>query len=366
MEEIKNKIITISGEPVSGKGTVVKLLVEKYQKMGYNVHVIETGKVFRELAQKEYMKMYPERKDANISEIQKDEGFATKRTLIDEMVDGEIVKKGKEINKVERPNDVYILDSRLAWSNIPNSFAVRLTVDSIIAGERVLADTKRGKDDKYKDLADAIKRTAERKKLEIERYKKEYGVDLTDENNYDLIVDTSYSNSDELADIIINGEKAYRTNYAYPKYWSSPVKFLPLQLGRITGAPTILGSTIESLAEDIRKEGYIPTLGTLEIIEKDGKRYLLEGNHRTFGALSAGKTLLPYEITHKDDKIANDRLRYYNTKSYMEYLYDYAEGIEYYGGKIGKIKQLEKFSINDLMEMNRIDEKQFTNSGEDR
>ena len=72
MEEIKNKIITISGEPVSGKGTVVKLLVEKYQKMGYNVHVIETGKVFRELAQKEYMKMYPERKDSNISEIQKD------------------------------------------------------------------------------------------------------------------------------------------------------------------------------------------------------------------------------------------------------------------------------------------------------
>ena len=40
--------------------------------MGYNVHVIETGKVFRELAQKEYMKMYPERKDSNISEIQKD------------------------------------------------------------------------------------------------------------------------------------------------------------------------------------------------------------------------------------------------------------------------------------------------------
>ena len=126
MEEIKNKIITISGEPVSGKGTVVKLLAEKYQEMGYNVHVIETGKVFREQAQKEYMKMYPEKKDANISEIQKDEGFATKRAIIDKMVDGEIVKKCKEINKVERPNDVYIVDSRLAWSNIPNSFAVSL------------------------------------------------------------------------------------------------------------------------------------------------------------------------------------------------------------------------------------------------
>ena len=29
MEEIKNKIITLSGEPVSGKGTVAKALKQK-------------------------------------------------------------------------------------------------------------------------------------------------------------------------------------------------------------------------------------------------------------------------------------------------------------------------------------------------
>ena len=38
MNEIKNKIITISGEPASGKSTVKKALVKKYTELGYNVH----------------------------------------------------------------------------------------------------------------------------------------------------------------------------------------------------------------------------------------------------------------------------------------------------------------------------------------
>ena len=35
MSEIRNKIITISGEPASGKSTVVAALKEKYEKLGY-------------------------------------------------------------------------------------------------------------------------------------------------------------------------------------------------------------------------------------------------------------------------------------------------------------------------------------------
>ena len=57
---------------------------------------------------------------------------------------------------------------------------------------------------------------------EIERYKLRYGVDLTDPDNYDLIIDTSYSNTEELADIIIQGEESYRKEEYYPKNWASP------------------------------------------------------------------------------------------------------------------------------------------------
>ena len=46
----KNKIITISGQPVTGKGTTVKRIIKKLKEQGYsdeNIHVITTGHEFR-------------------------------------------------------------------------------------------------------------------------------------------------------------------------------------------------------------------------------------------------------------------------------------------------------------------------------
>ena len=232
MSEIKNKIITISGEPVSGKSTVVKMLKEKYEQMGYRVHLVVTGNVFRERIKKEYIKMYPDRIDANLADIQTDETFAEKRAEIDGAVDGWIAEIGQQINSEDRPNDVYIIDSRLAWHNIPSSYAVRLTVDEKIAGQRVLADKSRGSEDSYGTLEDAIQKTRQRKLGEIDRYKERYNVDLANQENYDLIVDTSYSNTVELANIIIEGEKSYREGNDYPKTWATPVHFFTEQKTR--------------------------------------------------------------------------------------------------------------------------------------
>ena len=49
-KNMKNMIITLSGQPVAGKGTAVKALVKKLENNGYkkeNIHVIETGHEFR-------------------------------------------------------------------------------------------------------------------------------------------------------------------------------------------------------------------------------------------------------------------------------------------------------------------------------
>lgn len=210
VSEIRNKIITISGEPASGKSTLVKKMEEKYKKMGYTVHIVTTGHIFRDRVKKEYLKMYPDRKDANLADIQEDEAFAEKRAEIDSTIDLAIAEMGREINSEERPNDVYIIDSRLAWHNIPESYAVRVTVDEEIAGQRVFNDQTRGSEDSYETLEEAIEKTRQRKLGEIERYKDRYGVDLADPKNYDLIVDSSNLTPEELANIIINGEKEYR------------------------------------------------------------------------------------------------------------------------------------------------------------
>lgn len=349
LEKIKNKIITISGEPVSGKSTVVRELKNKYEEMGYNVHIISVGDVFRDCIKKEYMKKYPEKKNVNLADMQNDKEFMAKVHSVDGKVDNEVQRKGKEINEKERPNEVYIIDSRLAWKNIPDSYAVRLTINDNIAGKRVLNDKTRSEEDQYQTLESAIEKTRERKIGEIERYKERYNVDLSDEENYNLVVDTSYSNTEELADIIIKGEELYRNGKWYPKNWSSPVCFLPLQLGKITGRPSMGGFTIESLTEIIEKNGFDPELGFVEIVERDNCKYLSEGNHRTFAALSTGKTLLPYMVTSKEDSKIYTQTGITHYDTYKEYVYDYADGIRYYGGKIGKIKQFEKFEVNDLL-----------------
>ncbi len=357
MEKFKNKIITISGEPASGKSTVVQEIKKRYEEKGYTVHVISVGNVFREMAKKEYMKKYPEKTNVSIADIQNDKEFISKVHYIDKTIDETIAKKGKEFCKVERPNDVYILDSRLAWHNVPNSYAIRLTVNEAIAGKRVFNDKKRGTEDKYDTLDTAIQKTRERKKGEIERYKQRYDVDLSDENNYDLVVDTSYTNTRELAEIIIEGEEKYRAGKYYPKNWASPTNFMPLQLGRITGQLSMAGNSIESLAKKIKEEGYKAEEGTLEIIKRDGRKYLLEGNHRTFGALSAGKTILPYQVVKEENSKNKNTTLITEFDSYKEYIYDYADGIKYYGGKVGNIEQLQNFEIQDLLAMNNITEK---------
>ena len=152
MENIRNKIITISGEPASGKSTVVKEIKSKYEEQGFNVYIISVGDVFRETVKKEYLKRYPDRTNVSLADIQNDKEFMAKLQSIDGLIDDEIARKGKEINEKERPHDVYIIDSRLAWSNVPDSYAIRLTVNEAIAGKRVFYDTTRGSEDQYETL----------------------------------------------------------------------------------------------------------------------------------------------------------------------------------------------------------------------
>ena len=128
MSEIKNRIITISGEPASGKSTVIKKLKDDYEKKGYKVNISTIGHEFRRIAQERGLT------------IQEFNEYIEKRSNIDKFIDGEVKKQGELINLQDRPNEIFIFDSRLAFHNIPKSFSVRLTVDDIIAGKRVFED----------------------------------------------------------------------------------------------------------------------------------------------------------------------------------------------------------------------------------
>lgn len=282
------KVITLSGEPVSGKSTARKGLKEKYEKQGYIIKEISIGDIFREIAEKEGYKSIEDFNEA-----------LKKRGDIDRRIDGEVKKFGQRILEEADENTVYIIDSRMAWKNIPYSFAVRLKCNSKVAGNR-LFNADRDEIDSYQTEEEACKAAENRKNSEVERYKMRYGVDLSDENNYSLVIDTSYADSEEICDTIIKCEEYDREGKFYAKNWTSPKIFLPTQPIRDT-----FNINHEKTNQSIKEKGYLPDY-PIDAIQAnlDGIDYTFayDGHNRMCSAIKNGITLVPYIIVAKDDE----------------------------------------------------------------
>lgn len=168
-------IITITGKPCSGKGTVAKEFCNKF-----NFEYICTGDMFREYAKQfgyDNILIFQEQ-DQNVKKI-------------DKLVDDKIYKIGKT-----RQNENILIDSRLAWHFIPNSFKVFIDVDENVAGERLLSADR--ETEKTTSLADAINQLKSRWKVENDRYEELYGVNNLNAENYDFIVDSSNLSPSEI------------------------------------------------------------------------------------------------------------------------------------------------------------------------
>ena len=147
---------------------------------------------------------------SKISELNNSEIFAELRSIVDTLIDGDTKRMGEDINKTQRTNEIWIFDSRMAFHNIPDAFSVRLTVNSKEAARRLFYDTSRGEEDRYSSIEEAEKAREERRIGEVKRYQERYGVNLEDESNYDLIIDTSNIRVEDIAKIILEKEKMYR------------------------------------------------------------------------------------------------------------------------------------------------------------
>ena len=160
--------------------------------------------------------------------------------MVDTLIDGDTKRLGEEINREERPDEVWIFDSRMAFDNIPGAFSIRLTVNPYEAAKRLYNDTSRGKEDRYASIEEAEKAREERRIGEIKRYKERYGVDLEDENNYNLIVNTTSAEVDDIAKIILECEERYRNGERFGKNWASVLTMIPTQSFKDTLYPQFL------------------------------------------------------------------------------------------------------------------------------
>lgn len=188
----KKHIITIAGKLGSGKSSTSKNVANL---LGYE-HA-STGDFMRQMA---------DVKGIKLDELSK---IAESDDSIDITIDDYTRELGEK-------NDL-VIDSRLGFYFIPNSFKVFLELDSETASERILQDKKsnpfRHSEASGFDTKEKIMESINARLLsERTRYKKIYKIeDFTDHNNFDLVIDTSNTPLNEVSEKIIKEYNSWLT-----------------------------------------------------------------------------------------------------------------------------------------------------------
>jgi cytidylate kinase len=181
-------IICITGELGSGKSTAGKIIAKRL-----NYEFYSTGAAFREIADKLGVTVY----DLNI--------MAETDDSIDRAIDSKLVEMGHTSDKI-------VVDSRMAWFFMKDSFKVRLTADINESARRVLKEGRKGCES-YKTLEEAAEGLRERRNAEVIRYKEKYGADLIKNDNYHVVIDTTSISPEECAEKIIDAYNLYLTTF---------------------------------------------------------------------------------------------------------------------------------------------------------
>lgn len=173
---MKRHVITISGNIASGKSVVSELLAKE---LNYNIY--KASSEFRKMA-----------RENNMSIVEFNE-YIKQKPEVDAYVDNrtrEIIANSENL----------IVDARLGFFLSQGAYNVFLKSDINSAAERLYAVvSSRGKEEEYSNIEETKKGIQKRERAEKERYMKMYNVDITDDANYALIIDTTDITSDEVA-----------------------------------------------------------------------------------------------------------------------------------------------------------------------
>jgi len=175
---VKKNIISLAGDLASGKGSVSEILIKDL-----NYGIYRNGEYARKLA-----------KDMGL-DITSFNAFLAEHPEIDLQIE-------KSASEYAKEHDNFIIDARLGWYAVPESFKVYLKVDIDVAAKRAFYDEKRKATEKFDTIEEQKADMIRRYKLENDRYWKLYHIHKEDMSNYDLVIDTTELTAEQTADII--------------------------------------------------------------------------------------------------------------------------------------------------------------------
>jgi cytidylate kinase len=178
-EEKNGLVITVSGPHGTGKSTYAKALANAL-KLRY----ISAGEIFRELAKEKKMSL------ETFSHL------AEQDPAVDKMID--------ERTKMIAKEGGVVIDAQLAAWMVGNLADLKLL---LLAPNEVRF--KRIAQRERVSFSAAKKETLAREEIQKRRYKKYYGIDVSDLSIYDLKIDTSTHPIDRTKSIIIENARAF-------------------------------------------------------------------------------------------------------------------------------------------------------------
>lgn len=181
----KKNIISLAGELASGKGTVSKLLSEEL-----NYTIYRNGEYVRKLAKE---------KGLDITSFNE---YLNEHPEIDRQIEQSAADYAKE-------HDNFIIDARLGWYAVPESYKVYLTIDIEEAAKRAFYDENRKSTEAFSTIEEQKQDMIRRYKMENERYFNLYGVRKEDLSNYDLVVNTTGKSPETVKQEILDGYKKW-------------------------------------------------------------------------------------------------------------------------------------------------------------
>lgn len=175
----KRNIVTITGQSGSGVSTITGKLAEA---LGYRK--FSAGGLFRNLASQFDMSVH------------KLNDYTSSHRVVDDEIDGLIRRLGE--------GSEIVLDSRLGYFWIHNSFKIYLKADEDVAARRIFDDIEQGrrKGESAVSILEALESVQRHNESTQQRYFENYGIDISNTRCFDLIVDTDDKTPDEIVALI--------------------------------------------------------------------------------------------------------------------------------------------------------------------